>query len=224
MRSDYILQQNVLDEFLWEPSLEAAEIGVSVKNGIVTLSGTVDSISKKNSAERAVKRIKDVKAVAMAIEVVYPSNSRKTDAEIAKAALDALAWNSLVPKDHIRIEVENGYITLEGEVEWQYQRNAAKDVVKDLQGVKGIANLIVVKPIPSSFLVKNNILNALHRMANIDAHNIQVLTLDNTIILNGTVRSWRELEQVEHVVWSTPGVSAVINDLEVAYYETVTIR
>lgn len=215
MENDYLVQQNVQDELLWEPALNAVEIGVSVKNGIVTLSGTVDSLSKKLAAERAVKRVKNVKGVAMDVEVVYPSSNKRSDAAIAQAAVDALAWSNLVPSDQVHVEVEDGYITLEGEVQWQYQRDAAKDAVKDLQGVKGISNLVTVRPAASTFLIKDNIKKALQRMANIEADNIAILTEEKTITLKGKVRSWREKEEVEQVVWSTPGVSAVKDELEI---------
>lgn len=215
MKSDYLVQQDVQEELLWEPSLNAVEIGVSVKNGIVTLSGTVDSLSKKLAAERAVKRVKDVKAVAMDVEVVYPSSNKKSDAAIAQAAVDVLSWSNLVPKDSIHVEVEDGYITLEGEVQWQYQRDAARDAIKDLQGLKGISNLVTVRPAASAFLIKDNIKKALQRMANIEADNITLLTENKTITLKGKVRSWREREEVEQVVWSTPGVSAVKDELEI---------
>lgn len=215
MENDYLVQQNVQDELLWEPALNAVEIGVAVKNGIVTLSGTVDSLSKKLAAERAVKRVKNVKGVAMDVEVVYPSSSKKSDTDIAQAAVDALFWSNLVPNDQVHVEVEDGYITLEGEVQWQYQRDAAKDAVKDLQGVKGISNLVTVRPAASTFLIKDNIKKALQRMANIEADNIAILTEEKTITLRGKVRSWREKEEVEHVVWSTPGVSAVKDELEI---------
>lgn len=213
MKSDYLVQQDVQDELLWEPSLNAVEIGVSVKNGIVTLNGTVDSLSKKLAAEKAVKRVKDVKAVVMEVEVVYPSSTKKSDGDIAQAAIDALSWSNLVPKDHIHVEVEGGYLTLEGEVQWQYQRDAAKDAVKDLQGVKGITNLVTVRPAASTFLIKDNIKKALQRMANIEADNISLVTDNKTVTLKGKVRSWREKEEVEQVVWSTPGVSAVKDEL-----------
>ncbi|RFM31542.1 BON domain-containing protein [Chitinophaga silvisoli] len=215
MKSDYLVQQDVQEELLWEPSLNAVEIGVSVKNGIVTLSGTVDSLSKKLAAERAVKRVKDVKAVAMDVEVEYPSSNKKSDAAIAQAAVDVLSWSNLVPKDSIHVEVEDGYITLEGEVQWQYQRDAARDAIKDLQGLKGISNLVTVRPAASAFLIKDNIKKALQRMANIEADNITLLTENKTITLKGKVRSWREREEVEQVVWSTPGVSAVKDELEI---------
>lgn len=215
MENDYLVQQNVQDELLWEPALNAVEIGVSVKNGIVTLSGTVDSLSKKLAAERAVKRVKNVKGVAMDVEVVYPSSNKRSDAAIAQAAVDALAWSNLVPSDQVHVEVEDGYITLEGEVQWQYQRDAAKDAVKDLQGVKGISNLVTVRPAASTFLIKDNIKKALQRMANIEADNIAILTEEKTITLKGKVRSCREKEEVEQVVWSTPGVSAVKDELEI---------
>ncbi|WP_343693600.1 BON domain-containing protein [Chitinophaga sp.] len=215
MENDYLVQQNVQDELLWEPALNAVEIGVSVKNGIVTLSGTVDSLSKKLAAERAVKRVKNVKGVAMDVEVVYPSSNKRSDAAIAQAAVDALSWSNLVPSDQVHVEVEDGYITLEGEVQWQYQRDAAKDAVKDLQGVKGISNLVTVRPAASTFLIKDNIKKALQRMANIEADNIAILTEEKTITLKGKVRSWREKEEVEQVVWSTPGVSAVKDELEI---------
>lgn len=217
MKSDLQIQQDVQDELQWDPILKAAEIGVSVKNGIVTLNGSVDSYSKKIAAEDAVKRVKDVRAVAVELAVVFPGAvDHKTDSSLASIALDALKWTNFVPEERIHLEVDNGTITLEGEFEWQYQKDAAFNAVKHLQGVRSVVNKIRIKPGPSAYLIKDNIRRALNRDANIEANNINVETKDRTIILKGKVRSWSERSDVERAVWSTPGVLAVQDELSVS--------
>lgn len=217
MRSDLQIQQDVQDELQWDAILKAAEIGVSVKNGIVTLSGTVDSYSKKIAAEEAVKRVKDVRAVAVDLSVVFPGTiDHKSDSSLASVALDALKWTSFVPEERIHLQVDNGNITLEGELEWQYQRDAAFNAVKNLQGVRSVINKLRIKPGPSAYIIKDNIWKALTRDANIEAKNIIVETRDRTIVLKGKVRSWSERSDVERAVWSTPGVLAVQDELTVS--------
>lgn len=217
MKSDLQIQQDVQDELQWDPILKAAEIGVAVKNGIVTLNGSVDSYSKKIAAEDAVKRVKDVKAVALDLEVVFPGTiDHKSDASLAAVALDALKWTNFVPEDRIQLKVDDGHLTLEGELEWQYQRDAAFNAVKNLQGVRSVINKIHIKPGPSASIIKDNIRKALSRDANIEANNINVETKDRTIVLKGKVRSWSERSDVERAVWSTPGVLAVQDELTVS--------
>lgn len=216
MKPDLQLQQDVMDELLWDPSLESAEIGVSVNDGVVTLSGTVNSYTKKLAAEKAAKRVKEVKAVAMDIEVHFFNGESKSDTDIAHAGLNALSWSTVVPKDSVSIKVEDGWLTLEGEVEWQYQKQAAENLTKDLQGVKGVTNLIKLKPTLTRSIVKDNIRKALERSADVEADSINILTEGHNIILKGKVRSWSERNEVEKAVWATPGVVDVKDELIIA--------
>ena len=216
MKTDLQIQQDVMDELSWDPILTASEIGVTVKNGVVTLTGYVNNYSKKLAAENAAKRVKDVKAVAMDIEIKLPSDGKRTDADIAAAVLNALKWSSFVPDDRVKPEVENGWITLEGEVEWQYQKESAANAVRDLIGVRGISNLIRVKPSVSPVLVKDVIKKALERSAVIEAAGINVVTEGGNIVLKGKVRSWGERGEVERAAWATPGVIDVKDELVIA--------
>lgn len=216
MKPDLQLQQDVMDELLWDPSLESAEIGVSVNDGVVTLSGTVNSYTKKLAAEKAAKRVKEVKAVAMDIEVHFFNGESKSDTDIAHAGLNALSWSTVVPKDSVSIKVEDGWLTLEGEVEWQYQKQAAENLTKDLQGVKGVTNLIKLRPTLTRSIVKDNIRKALERSADVEADSINILTEGHNIILKGKVRSWSERNEVEKAVWATPGVVDVKDELIIA--------
>ncbi|MCF6405337.1 BON domain-containing protein [Chitinophaga filiformis] len=216
MKTDLQLQQDVMDELVWDPSLEAAEVGVSVHDGVVTLSGTVNSYTKKTAAEKAAKRVKDVKAVAMDIEVHFLNGESKSDTDIAHAGLNAFSWSTVVPKDSVTLKVEDGWITLDGEVEWQYQKQAAENLVKDLQGVKGVTNLIRLRPALTRSIVKDNIKKALERSADVEADAISIITEGHNIILRGKVRSWGERNEIEKAVWATPGVVDVKDELIIA--------
>ncbi|GAA3918180.1 BON domain-containing protein [Chitinophaga oryziterrae] len=216
MKSDLQLQQDVMDELLWEPALEAAEIGVSVKEGVVTLSGNVNSYSKKLAAEKAAKRVKDVNAVAVDIHIKLSSEEKRTDEDIAKAAMDALLWNTFVPAGHVKVQVDNGWITLDGELEWQYQKDAAVNAVKDLQGVRGVSNLVQLRPGPTGVIVKDHIKKALERIADVEADRIDIITEGRSITVKGKVRSWSERSEVERAVWATPGVWSVKDELVIA--------
>lgn len=216
MKTDLQLQQDVMDELLWEPALEAAEIGVAVNNGVVTLSGSVNAYSKKLAAEKAAKRVKDVNAVAIDIEVRFSADGKRTDTDIAKAALNALSWSTVVPKNHVKVQVDNGWITLDGELEWQYQKNAVVNAVKDLSGVTGISDLISLRPGATKTIVKAHIKKALERMADVEADNIDIITEGRSVTVKGKVRSWSERSEVERAVWSTPGVWSVKDELVIA--------
>ncbi|SHN28501.1 Osmotically-inducible protein OsmY, contains BON domain [Chitinophaga sp. CF418] len=205
-----------MDELLWEPSLESAEIGVSVNDGVITLSGTVNSYTKKLAAEKAAKRVKDVRAVAMDIEVHFLNGESRSDTDVAHAGLNALSWSTVVPKDSVTMKVEDGWLTLDGEVEWQYQKQAAENLVKDLQGVKGVTNLIRLRPVPTRSIVKDNIRKALERSADVEADSINIVAEGHNIILQGKVRSWGERNEVEKAAWATPGVVNVKDDLIIA--------
>lgn len=212
-QTDEDIQREVMLELKWDAQIAPNEIGVAVKNGVVTLSGEVDAFTKKWAAERAALRIRGVKGVANDIEVRLPATSQRTDTEIAETATQALALDAMVPRDAIKVTVSRGWVTLRGEVDWQYQRREAERVVRNLRGVKGVSNLVIVRSHdgPSPDEVRKNIEDALIRTAETDAKNITVSTEGTKVILSGTVRSWAERQEAERVAWLAPGVTEVEN-------------
>jgi osmotically-inducible protein OsmY len=215
MKTDIQIQKDVMDELKWDPFLVSSEIGVAVKNGIVTLSGIVDTYAKKLTAETATKRVAGVKAVAMDIQVGLSPKYLKTDAEIAEAVLNALKWHSAVQEDKIKIKVENGDVKLEGVVDWEYQRTNAKHAIENLTGVRSVINLITVKPKVEAADLKHKISAAFHRSATIDSGKIFTVIDGTKVTLRGKVRSFAEFEEAENAVWAAPGVLTVNNQLEV---------
>ncbi len=213
MKTDTEIQKHVMDELKWEPILNASEIGVAVKNGIVTLSGTLDSYFKKDEAENAAKRVSGVRAVASDIEVASPLSPPKTDTEIARMITDSLKYNSAVNEDKIKIKVDNGWVTMEGEVDWEYQKEAVRTAIKNISGVKGMANLIRIKAAVTAKDVQKKIAAAFQRHANLDADKIQVEISGNKAILSGKVRSWVEKNDAENAAWRAPGINSVENKL-----------
>lgn len=215
MKTDNQIQKDVLDELKWEPLLNAAEIGVAVKEGIVTLSGEVDSYSKKLAAEHAAKRISGVRAIAEDIQVGLAPVYHKTDAEIAAAVVNALKWNTAVQQEKIKIKVEDGVVRLEGQVDWAFQKNGAGKALEHLLGVKSVINLITLKPRATSSEISRQITSAFTRNAILDAANLKISIDGDKVTLKGTVNSFAEKEQAEHAAWSAPGVMQVESHLQV---------
>jgi osmotically-inducible protein OsmY len=216
MKTDKQLQQDVLDDLRWDPSVEASKIGVAASSGVVTLTGSVPTYFQKQNAERISKRVAGVRAVANDIEVHLPTSTEKTDADVATAALHALKWDAAVPDEKIKLTVSKGWVTLEGAVDWNYQRESAEKAIEKLVGVKGVSNRIAVSPHIKAKEVLSEIKAALHRYADVEARSIEVESADSTVTLKGQVRSWAERKEVESAAWMAPGVTQVKNEIVVS--------
>jgi len=213
MKSDTQLQHDVQSELEWEPAIESSHIGVAVKDGIVTLSGTVGSLREKARAEEVTKRVEGVRAVADEITVAVPAGHERTDEEIAATVLDSLAWNSAVDEKRIRVAVSRGWVTLDGTCDWKHQGEAAEKDVRILSGVRGVTNRITVVPRAAPADVKRRIEEAFRRYAALDAGRVQVEVTDSTVKLRGAVHSWAERNQAQEAAWAAPGIVHVENDL-----------
>jgi osmotically-inducible protein OsmY len=217
MKSDAQVQQDVMAELKWEPSVNAAGIGVEVKDGIVTLAGHVGSYAEKWEAERAAQRVSGVQALAVEMEVRLSGSSTRTDADIARSAENTLQWTTFLPVDRVKVMVENGWIVLSGEVDWEYQRQSAASAVRYLMGVTGVSNQIALKSKVSSAAVKSDIEAALKRRATADAQTISVDVQGADVTLTGTVHSWSERALARNSAWSSPGVQNVVDNIVVSY-------
>jgi osmotically-inducible protein OsmY len=216
MRSDSEIERDVKEELQWDPDLDATDVAVTVKDGIVTLAGFVKSYTDKYEAEAAVKRVAGVLGVANDLEVRLPSVDERPDPDIARDAVAAIKSQLPISSQNIKVVVKNGWVTLEGQVEWQYQRNTAENAVRRIRGVKGVSNLINLKPRTEPSEIKRKIQDAFRRNAEVDANRIQVEANGSEVILKGTVRSWVEREEAERAAWSAPGVTKVEDRIVVA--------
>jgi osmotically-inducible protein OsmY len=216
-KSDSQLQQDVLQELKYEPSVSASQIGVTAKDGIVGLTGNVPNYAAKYAAAHAAERVAGVKAVTDELKVDLPAYHVRNDEDVARAAVNALEWDVWAPADRIKVRVDGGWITLEGEVEYKYQQDAAEDAVCNLTGVKGVTNMVTLKrPEISPAEVKTSIEQALRRAAEIDADKIHVSVVKDKVVLNGKVSSWAERQEAERAAWSAPGVNEVVDYLDIA--------
>ncbi|WP_309660915.1 BON domain-containing protein [Sphingomonas sp.] len=216
MKSDSQLQQDVMDELKWEPGVDHEQIGISAKDGVVTLSGVVGSYSEKLLAEKTARRVKGVRALAEDLAVRYPYQSKTTDSEIAKRVADVIEWDSLVPHDKINVTVEDGAVRLRGDVEWNYQKDLAFKDASKITGVLRVDNWINVKPSVSTGDVKQRIEQAFERQADLEAEKIKVRADGHKITLEGTVTTWGKRGIAERAAWAAPGVSQIEDKLIVA--------
>jgi osmotically-inducible protein OsmY len=217
MKTDSQLQQDVIAELKWEPAVHAAQIGVEVKDGVVTLAGEVSSYVEKLNAERAAQRVNGVKALAVEMKIKLSEFGKRTDADIAQSAKNILSWTSSLPADAVKVLVEGGWLTLSGDVEWQYQRQDAANSVRYLQGVIGVSNQIAIKQPLQASVVKSDIEAALKRRAVADAKTIAVEVKGADVTLTGTVHSWAERELATHSAWGSSGVRNVVDKMNLVY-------
>jgi osmotically-inducible protein OsmY len=213
MKTDEQLQQDVMAELKWEPAVHAAQIGVEARDGVITLAGEVGSYAEKWNAERAAQRVAGVKALAVEMKVRLTELGTRTDADIAESARNVLSWRSELPDDAVQVLVEEGWITLSGDVEWQYQRQAAAASVRSLPGVTGVSNQIAIHPVASARVVKADIEAALQRRAALDATKIEVAVDGADVTLTGTIHSWAERDLATRSAWSAAGVRHVIDEM-----------
>lgn len=215
MKTDEQLKKDVTAELEWDPSINATQVGVAVKAGVVTLTGHLDTYAEKSAIERAVQRVRGVKDLAIEVDVKLDPAHKRSDSEIAAAAESAFKWHALVPSEHIQVIVEKGWITLKGEVNWDYQRREAEKAVRTLTGVVGVSNNITLKTGVMQANIATRIHDALVRHAESEAKSIEVSVADSMVTLRGKVDSWSERGTASSAAWSAPGVSKVVNELKV---------
>lgn len=215
-KTDAELQRDVMDELEWEPRIDHAEIGVAVTAGVVTLSGSVKTYAEKIAAEKAVRRVAGVRAIAEEIRVHFASEPTLADHEVAKRLLDMMAWTVSIPTDTVKVKVERGWVTLSGAVDWDYQRKETFRAASRVKGVAGVTNLIEVKQHPTPLDVKDRIVSAFKRQADLDAAGVTVSTDGGIVKLGGKVRAWPERGVAERAAWSAPGVTRVEDNIAIA--------
>jgi len=215
MKTDAELKKDVVDELNWDPAVVSTAIGVAVKDGVVTVSGHLDNYAQKFAVEHALRRVHGVKAIAMELDVKLSPQHKRSDTEIAAAAEQALNWSALLPADKIRLTVENGLVTLQGQLDWEYERQSVEKAMRPLLGVVGINNQITLKPRPVPADITNRIIDALRRQALHEAKRVQIDVDGSTVTLHGQVHSWRERNAVQAAAWAAPGVQSVNNELRV---------
>ena len=215
MKTDEQIRKDVLAELEWDPAVKPSHVGVAVREGVVTLTGHLDTYAEKYAIERAVQRVEGVRTVAVEVDVKLEPGHQRNDSEIAAAAESALRWHALVPHDRVRVQVERGWVTLGGEVDWEYQRAAAVKAVRPLTGVVGVTNGLTLKPQTTPANIADRIRDALARHAEREARHIEINVKGNTVTLQGRVDSWPERAAAEGAVWSAPGITRVVNELSV---------
>lgn len=216
MNSDHQLKTDVLAELAWEPSVNADHIGVTAQSGVVTLTGHVETYWQKHAAETATARVQGVKALAEEIEIRLPIHFNRSDDEIAAAALSRLSWDSSIPKDAVKVRVENGYVTLTGQVDWHYQLESATSIIRSMGGVTGVANQLSIKVRPNTTTISDDIMHALHRSWFFDKNNIKVSADGGKVHLTGKVDTWLDRQTAASTAWSAPGTTSVENDILVS--------
>ena len=216
MKTDSQLQRDVMDELEWDPSVDHADIGVAVVEGVVTLNGYVKSYAEKLAAERAAKRVSGVSAIAEELKVRYASDAKTADHEIAKRILDIFRWNVNVPEKHLTVKVENGWVTLTGNVEWNYQSQEASKSAAKVTGVVGVSNAIGIANRASVTDVRKRIEDAFRRQADLDAASVTIQTQGSTVTLGGKVKAWHERQVAERAAWAAPGVTEVVDRIAIS--------
>lgn len=214
-KTDSALKVQVVDELAWDAAIKEAGVGVAVKDGVVTLTGHLDTYAEKEAAVRAVRRVAGVKAIAVEIDVKLSPSHQRSDTDIAQSIEVALKWNTAIPADSVRVTVDHGWVTLQGEVDWNFQRVSAENAVRPLMGVVGISNELKLKPKAKVADLSRRIEDALRRQALREAQQIHITVSGDTVKLTGTVHSWQERQAAQGVAWSAPGVRSVVNELQV---------
>jgi osmotically-inducible protein OsmY len=215
MKTDHQLKQDVTDELGWDPAVKADAVGVSVKDGVVTLTGHIDTYAEKHAIEKALRRVGGVKAIALELDVKLSPDHHRSDTDIARAIEQVLAWNTLVSADKVQVTVERGWVTLRGELNWDYQRRSVEKLVRPLFGVVGVSNELTLKPTVTPSNVAAGIEQALKRQAEREARRVQIIVDGATVTLRGRVNSWQERDAAAGAAWSAPGVRSVINEVQV---------
>ena len=215
MKSDADLKKDVIAELAWDPAVESTAIGVAVKDGVVTLTGHLDTYAGKHAAERALRRVAGVQAIALEIDVKLAPGHQRNDTDIAASAAETLRWNTVVPIESVRLTVDHGWLTLQGDLEWDYQRRSVEKALRPLMGVVGISNEITVRAKVKADDLSHKIQEALTRQAKREGRHIRVDVDGTTVKLSGTVHSWQERDAAQGVAWSAPGVGLIVNELRV---------